>query len=91
MKPALRLFLTAFAAFAALLFANGAVAFAAPKIEGTPVPALPKPDFSTMNFLIGTWTCSNLSSRRPGPFTTTEVYSMDPGGYWMLRDDTTHK
>ncbi|MBV8373357.1 MAG: hypothetical protein JOY69_08870, partial [Candidatus Eremiobacteraeota bacterium] len=43
------------------------------------------------NFLIGTWTCSNLSSRRPGPFTTVEVYSMDPGGYWMLRDDTTHK
>jgi hypothetical protein len=74
------------------LLVTGASAFAAaPMVEGTPVPMRPKPDFSTMNFLIGTWQCSDLSSRRPGPFATTEVYSMDPGGYWMVRDITTHK
>lgn len=78
-------------ALALFVFATGATVFAAPAIEGTPVPARPKPDFSSMQFLVGTWTCSNLSSRRPGPFTTTEVYSMDPGGYWMLRADTTQK
>ena len=60
-------------------------------VEGTPTPTRPKPDFSHMQFLIGTWTCSDLSSRRPGPFTTTEVYSIDPGGYWLLRESTVHK
>lgn len=79
-------------ALAAFSFASGAVVFGAEmKVEGTPVPVAAKPDFSSMKFLIGTWTCSDLSSRRPGPFTITEVYSMDPTGYWILRDDTTHK
>ncbi|HEY6327031.1 MAG TPA: hypothetical protein VIW73_11030 [Candidatus Cybelea sp.] len=76
----------------ALVIAGGATAFAStPKVEGTPVPTRPKPDLSSMKFLIGTWQCSDLSSRRPGPFTVTEVWSMDPSGYWMLRDTTTHK
>ena len=79
-----------FGALAALLVATGATVFAA-QVEGTPVPTPPKPDFSSMKFLIGTWSCSDLSSRRPGPFTVTEVYSMDPTGYWMIRDDTIHK
>ena len=88
MKPFQRFFTT----LALMLMATGVTAFAAEmKVEGTPVPTRPKPDFSTMRFLIGTWTCSDLSSRRPGPFTITEVYSMDPSGYWVLRDDTTHK
>src|SRR5579862_508822 len=74
-----------------LLFVlSGAAAVAAPMIEGTPVPMAPKPDFSSMRFLIGTWTCTDMSSRRPGPFTTTEVFSMDPTGYWMIRNDTIH-
>jgi hypothetical protein len=75
-----------------LILSAGATAGAAgPAVEGTPVPMRPKPDLSTMNFLIGTWTCSDLSSRRPGPFTTTEVYSKDPSGYWIVRNDTIHK
>jgi hypothetical protein len=75
-----------------LAVAGSGAAFAAgPKIEGTPVPIAPKPDFSSMNFLIGTWQCVDVSSRRPGPFNITEVYSMDPSGYWMLRETTTHK
>lgn len=87
MKPSHRFF----SALALLLLATSVTVFAAgAKVEGTPVPTQPKPDFSTMKFLVGTWTCSDLSSRRPGPFTTTEVYSMDPAGYWILRNDTIH-
>ncbi len=77
---------------ALLLTIGSAAAFAAaPKVEGTPVPVQTKPDFSTMRFLIGTWNCADVSSRRPGPFNTTEVYSMDPTGYWMLKETTIHK
>ncbi|MGC1380458.1 MAG: hypothetical protein WA814_05490, partial [Candidatus Baltobacteraceae bacterium] len=54
-------------ALSLLLMATGVTAFAAgTQVEGTPVPMRPKPDLSTMNYLIGTWTCSDLSSRRPG-------------------------
>jgi hypothetical protein len=75
-----------------LLIATGAIGFAAgTNIEGTPVPTTPKPNFSSMQFLIGTWTCTDLSSRRPGPFTTTQVYAMDSTGYWLIRNDTIHK
>src|SRR5579864_9041679 len=80
-----------FGALVPLLVLTGVTAFAAgANVEGTPPPTRPKPDLSSMKFLIGTWTCSELSSRRPGPFTVTEVYSMDPTGYWVIRDDTTH-
>lgn len=81
-----------YAALAVMLVATGASAFAATvKVEGTPVPMAPKPDLSGLNFLIGTWQCSDLSSRRPGPFSVTQVFSMDPSGYWIVRDNTTHK
>jgi hypothetical protein len=81
-----------YVALAVLFMATGATVFAAGmKVEGTPAPMSPKPDMSTQKFLIGTWQCSDLSSRRPGPFNVTQVYSMDPSGYWLLRDDTTHK
>ncbi len=69
----------------------GALAAGTVTVEGTPAPTQPKPDFSGMKFLVGTWTCSDLSSRRPGAFTTTEVYSMDPSGYWLIRESTIHK
>jgi hypothetical protein len=79
-------------ALALLVLSAGTSVYAAgPAVEGTPVPMRPKPDLSTMNFLIGTWTCSDLSSRRPGPFIRTEVYSEDPAGYWIIRNDTIHK
>ncbi len=81
-----------FCALTLLLLTGTATAFAAnAKVEGTPVPMRPKPDLSSMTFLIGTWQCSDSSSRRPGPFQTTEAWSMDPSGYWMIRDVTTHK
>jgi len=88
MKPFHRFFV----APTVLLMATGVTVFAAaPKVEGTPIPMQPKPDFSTMKYLMGSWTCSDLSSRRPGPFTITQVYSMDTTGYWIVRNDTTHK
>lgn len=81
-----------FSALISLCLLSTVVSFAANTgVEGTPPPMPPKPDWSTMNFLVGTWTCTDLSSRRPGPFTVTKVYSKDPGGYWMTRNDTTHK
>ena len=89
MKASLR-FLGALSLLIALCGAPGAFAATA-KIEGTPVPTQPKPDFSGMKFLIGTWECTDLSSRRPGPFTITEVFSMDPTGYWMIRESTIHR
>ncbi len=79
-----------FCALGGLVFVACASAIAATNIEGTPPPVPPKPDFSSMQFLIGTWTCTDVSSRRPGPFKTTEVYSMDPSGYWLVRDLTVH-
>lgn len=88
MKPSHRFF----CALALLFMATSVSVFAAgAKVESTPVPMRAKPDLSAMKFLIGTWTCSDLSSRRPGPFTVTQVYSMDPSGYWIVRDDTTHR
>lgn len=88
MKPYYRFF----GALALLIMTSGITVFAAGmKVEGTPVPTRSKPDLSSMKFLIGTWTCSDLSSRRPGPFNITQVYSMDPTGYWIIRDDTVHK
>src|SRR5579862_1069696 len=76
-------------AMAALL---GTVAVAAaPKIETTPVPAAAKPDFSKIAFMTGSWTCSIMSSRRPGPYTVTSTTTMSPDGYWMVTQSTVHK
>jgi hypothetical protein len=75
-----------------LLTATGTNVLAAgTTVEKTPVPIGPKPNFSSMQFLVGSWNCTELSSRRPGPFTTTQVYAMDPTGYWIVRNDTIHK
>ncbi|MBV9439403.1 MAG: hypothetical protein JOZ24_05380 [Candidatus Eremiobacteraeota bacterium] len=50
----------------------------------TPVPLPQKPDFSALQFLVGTWNCSEQSSRRPAPITSTITWTMDPGGYWLI-------
>ena len=69
-----------------VLAAAGSMALAAttPTIESTPVPKPPKPDFSSMSWLVGTWNCSFKSTRRPAPVTFTQVTTMDPTGYWMI-------
>jgi len=65
---------------ATLLFA-GTAAFA--QVETTPIPRVPKPDFSSMKFLVGTWNCSETNTRRASAYGSTVTYSMDPSGYWL--------
>lgn len=62
---------------------------AAPGIETTPIPLAVKPDFSKM--MIGKWTCSTKSSRRPAPFITTNDATVGADGYWLVDRFTIHK
>jgi hypothetical protein len=36
-----------------------------------------------MSFLIGTWSCSTKSARRPAPFLSTVTYTTSPDGWWI--------
>ncbi len=47
----------------------------------TPVP-VPRPDFSSMNFLLGTWTCTQ--PLRGKTRSETDVYTMSDNGMWMI-------
>ena len=88
MKKSTRCFIILGAFFLAL----PALSFAQkPPVEGTPAPTRQKPDWSQSKYLIGTWNCSDVSSRRPGPFQTTTTFSMDPTGYWIIKKETVHK
>jgi hypothetical protein len=78
--------LVIFAAAAALL----APAYASAQVESTPIPTTGKPNFSAMEFLIGTWSCSTKSSRRPTAFHTTITYALDSTGYWINQSSTTN-
>lgn len=53
-------------------------------MEATPAPKPDAPNFAPMRFMVGTWSCSTKSSRRPAAYTTTATYSMDPSGYWLI-------
>jgi hypothetical protein len=76
---------------AAVLLAALAPASSFAQVESTPIPAPHKPDFSSVSFMVGTWTCMSKSSRRPRAFTTISTYSLDPTGYWMNETSTTPK
>ena len=76
---------------AAALMAAAAPSLAGAQVESTPIPAPGKPNFSAMNFLIGTWTCSTKSSRRPAAYSMVSTYTMDPTGYWIEETSTTNK
>jgi hypothetical protein len=53
-----------------------------PKAPTYPVPK--KPDFSSMQFLVGTWKCVQHSERRGAEASyLTTTYSMAPDGYFM--------
>lgn len=58
---------------------------AAPDPAPTPVP-VPHPDFSSMNFLTGTWTCTQMLRGSMRPDTSTTTIGMD--GAWMVTEDT---
>jgi hypothetical protein len=71
-------------AFAASLVSVGG----AQQVETTPIPMAPKPNLTSMKFLIGTWNCSSQSARRPSPSTGTSTYALDPSGYWIVQTST---
>lgn len=73
----------------AMLLAVVVPSYARAQVESTPIPAPMKPNFSSMDFMIGTWTCSTKSARRPAPYVTTVTYAKDAGGYWIDVTSTT--
>jgi len=52
--------------------------------DGPNYPKPPKPDFSSMQFLVGTWSCSSKSARRPSAVASTQTFSLDPTGYYLV-------
>lgn len=60
------------------------------QVETTPIPPNPKPDFSSMAFLAGTWNCTESNTRRPRPYTYTNKTTMDSSGYWMVTNTVNH-
>ncbi|HEY1655174.1 MAG TPA: hypothetical protein VGF86_08690 [Candidatus Tumulicola sp.] len=76
-------------AFAAALVATMVPAFASAQVEATPIPNAPKPNFSSMQFMIGSWSCSTKSSRRPAAYVTTSTYALDSTGYWIEQSSVT--
>lgn len=70
--------------FAVVFAASLGCVGGAQQIETTPIPMLPKPDLSSMQFLVGSWNCTSKSARRPSPSTSTGTYAMDPSGYWLV-------
>jgi hypothetical protein len=77
-------------AAAAILIGAAIPSYAPAQVESTPVPAPPKPNFSSMQFMVGTWTCSTKSARRPAAYVTTSTYTMDPSGWWIDQTSTTN-
>jgi hypothetical protein len=60
-------------------------------VEATPIPRDRKPDFTALNFQVGTWTCMVDSSRRPRPFAMTATTTISPDGYWLVTKTITGK
>lgn len=76
--------------FAAMAFLGMTISAAqAQTAPPTPIPVPKKPNFAAMAFYVGTWTCTAKNSRRPTPQVSTETYSMDPTGYWMVGQQIT--
>jgi hypothetical protein len=69
---------------AAVVLAGAALPSYAPaQVESTPIPQPGKPNFSTMDFMLGTWTCSTKSARRPAAYITTSTYKLNPNGWYI--------
>lgn len=79
-----------FAAFSIAALTLGLAALplvsnAAPDPAPTPVPTQ-HPDFSSMMFLTGTWTCTQMLRGKQRPDTSTTTIGLD--GAWMVTQDT---
>jgi hypothetical protein len=79
------LLLLSAAAFVVALVAVPVVSTAQPAPAPTMVP-IPKPDFSSMMFLTGTWNCTQTLRGKPRPDTSTTTVGMN--GMWMVTQDT---
>jgi len=61
-------------------------------VKAPTYPMPPKPDFSSMRFLLGTWNCVTHSERRGSEATrSTLKYSLAPDGYFMKYTTTSPK
>lgn len=60
------------------------------QVETTPVPRVPKPNFSSMQFLMGTWNCVESNTRRPTSYGSTLTNTMDSTGFWMDTKTLSH-
>ncbi|HXO18218.1 MAG TPA: hypothetical protein VN909_08600 [Candidatus Dormibacteraeota bacterium] len=72
------------AAFVLALVAAPVVSSAQPAPAPTMVP-MTKPDFSSMMFLTGTWSCTQMLRGKQRPDTSTT--SIDKSGMWMVTQD----
>ena len=81
-----------FSIFVAVAVLLGAAipSYAVAQVEATPIPAPAKPNFSPMQFMVGTWTCSIKSARRPAAYIVTSTYTMDPNGWYMDETSVTN-
>ncbi len=75
----------------AITITTQAVSAQTPQPEATPIPRDPRPDFSAMHFLIGSWNCQVASSRRPQTFAQHSTTTISPDGYWMVTRTITDK
>ena len=82
----MRIYRAAFAV--AVLLAAAIPSYALAQVESTPIPAPKKPNFAPMSYLVGSWTCTTKSARRPSAFVTTSTYTMDPSGSWINETST---
>ena len=71
-------------AFTLAFVAAPAVSTAQPAPAPTTVP-MPKPDFSSMMFLTGTWNCTQMLRGKQRPDTSTTT--VDSDGMWMVTQD----
>jgi len=76
-------------AFIAVLLATAIPSYVLAQVESTPIPAPKKPNFSSLQFLVGSWSCSTKSARRPAPYLSTVTYALDSTGWWLEETTTT--
>jgi hypothetical protein len=73
------------AVFAVALASAPLVSAADPAPAPTPVP-MARPDFSTLNFLVGTWSCTQPLRGKTRP--ETDVTSIGMDGQWLVTQTT---